>query len=118
MGFASEIRSAAAASHLTLARLQGLADDGAGNLLFSGQAEPVTGVFSRTTVQWIPQPGGGYRKKTSQVFSIVRTAMEKPPLPNTKAARIDVSPAVHYAVEMVNTGNPLAWEVHLNRFDA
>lgn len=118
MGLASEIQSATATAHRNLAKLQGLQDDAEGNVIFSGRSAPVVGVFSRATVQWIPQPGGGYRKKTSQVLSVARSEMETPAGPNTKLARVDLTPAAHYVIESVNTGNPLAWEFTVNRFDA
>jgi hypothetical protein len=118
MGFASEIRAAAAEAQGHLAQLQGMEPDAVGNVLFSGHTVPLVGVFSRPVVQWVPQVGGGYRKKTSQVVSITRAQLATPPKENTKLARVDVTPPTHYAIEHVNTGNPLAWEIHVNRFDA
>lgn len=118
MGFFAEMQGAATEAERTLAEITGMAGTATGNTLLAGQTVPVVGVYGRPRVDFIPQIAGGYRKKTSVPLTITRTQLATPPAPNTKLTRIDVSPAISYNVESVDTQDPLVWAVSLLSFAA
>lgn len=118
MGFAAEMQAAATEAQRTLAEITGMAGTAMGNTLLAGQTVPLVGVYGRPQVDFIPQLAGGYRRRTHVPLTITRTQLATAPAPNTKLTRIDLSPAITYNVESVDTQDPLVWGLSLLSFAA
>jgi hypothetical protein len=108
-----EQQAAASEAQDILAQITGMAEGAAGNTQIAGTNQIVTGVYGRPEVDFIPQPGGGYRKRTILPLTITREQMPEPVKANTKLTRIDLTPNVTYNVEKVDTQDPLVWTLTL-----
>lgn len=97
--------------------MQGM-EAGDGNTLFQGGTEAVTGVYGTPRVVFIPQPGGGYRKRTEVSLSITREQLDAPPAAQTKLTRTDCTPKIVYVIEFVGTQSVLSYDLTLVNFTA
>ena len=86
--------------------------------MIEGRSEPGLGVFGRPNVTWLPEVSGGYRKKTMLPLIVMRHLLPNPPKPNTQITRTDITPAIVYVVEHVDTQAPLIWTFSLSNFTA
>lgn len=118
MGFFSEMQGAAAEAQSILAQMSGTADPDARNVLFAGQTTPLLGVYGMPRVTWLPLVGGGFRKRTDVELSMTREQFTTAPQPQGKLTRTDITPAVIYNIDHVNTQDPLRYILTLVNFAA
>lgn len=80
-----------------------------GNTMIEGMTEAIVGLYGSTRVKFSPVDGGGMRKTTEVVLSISREVLPKPPAPQSKLVRVDITPRINYNVKHVDTQDPIFW---------
>lgn len=109
MDFAQIMQDAAAESEGIIAQMQGMEQGAAGNFQFNGAT--FTGVFGQATIEEIPQPQGGYRRRAVLPLTVTKTQTDF--LPVAKAKLIRLSPAITYTIDKFDANDPLVWVVLL-----
>ena len=109
----SELQAAATEAETFLAHQRGMADDKAFNLLYA--EKNYLGVFGSPQVVSIPQPGGGYRRRTFLQLTVTRDQDRFNPVEKTKITRLVPTP-LEYIINTIDTHDPIHWVLTLVKF--
>lgn len=99
----------AAQAQDTLAQMQGMTPGAAGNFLYNGKH--FKGVFGSSVLTEQPMVHGGYRRRSEVMLTVTRDQTTFTPVVKTLLVRLDTK--TEYAIDRIDTHDPIAWNLTL-----